>query len=120
MGHGQTSAVRINEASPDHERDYVVGTLDRIERQSGVCTTRWLGPWLGGELAHTLEMLSEAGVRYICDWINDAQPYTRDVGSPPLVSRPSSVQTNDVPAYFEMKASAPQFERTLKGDFEQL
>jgi len=119
MGHGQTNAMRINEASAEQERDYIFGTLDRIERASGVRPTGWLGPGLA-ETWRTLEVLSEAGVRYCCDWINDEQPYTMDVGSPRMVSLPYSVQTNDVPAYFEMKASVPEFERTLKDQFDQL
>ena len=42
------------------------------------------------------------------------------IGSPPMVSLPYSVQTNDVPAYFDMKASVPEFERTLKAQFDTL
>ena len=42
----------------------------------------------------------------ICDWVNDDQPYLFEIGNPPLLSLPYSVQTNDVPAYFEMTTSA--------------
>jgi peptidoglycan/xylan/chitin deacetylase (PgdA/CDA1 family) len=119
MGHGQTNALRLNEASPERERDSIFATLDRIERASGVRPTGWLGPGLA-ETWRTLDYLSEAGIRYVCDWINDEQPYTMDVGNPPMVSLPYSVQTNDVPAYFDMKASVPEFERTLKAQFDTL
>ena len=47
--------------------------------------------WLGAGLAETwstLDYLSEAGIRYVCDWINDEQPYTMDAGKPRLVSLP--------------------------------
>ena len=119
MGHGQTNAVRLNEASPEQERDAIFATLDRIERASGVRPIGWLGPGLA-ETWRTLDYLSEAGVRYVCDWINDDQPYTMTVGSPPMVSLPYSVQTNDAPAYFEMKDTVPEFERTLKAQFDTL
>ena len=72
------------------------------------------------ETWNTLEYLSQAGIRYVCDWANDDQPYTMQIGSPPMVSLPYSVQTNDVPAYFDMKASVPEFERTLKAQFDTL
>ena len=36
------------------------------------------------------------------------------------MSLPYSVQTNDVPAYFEMKVSVPEFEATLKRQFDRL
>jgi peptidoglycan/xylan/chitin deacetylase (PgdA/CDA1 family) len=119
MGHGQTNAVRLNEASPEQERDSIFGTLDRIERASGVRPTGWLGPGLA-ETWRTLEYLSEAGIRYVCDWINDEQPYTMDVGHPRLVSLPYSVQANDAPAYFDNKCTVPEFERILKDQFDVL
>jgi peptidoglycan/xylan/chitin deacetylase (PgdA/CDA1 family) len=36
------------------------------------------------------------------------------------VSLPYSVQTNDVPAYFEMKASVPEFVAMLRRQFDTL
>ena len=119
MGHGQTNARRINEMSSDQEREAIFATVDRIERACGKRPQGWLGPGLA-ETWHTLEHLSAAGIRYICDWVNDDQPYTMQIGSPPMVSIPYSVQTNDVPAYFDMKCSVPEFERMLKDQFNVL
>ena len=72
------------------------------------------------ETWNTLDYLAEAGIRYVCDWVNDDQPYLFEIGNPPLVSLPYSVQTNDVPAYFEMKASVPEFEAMLRRQFDTL
>ena len=74
----------------------------------------------GAETWNTLDYLAEAGIRYVCDWVNDDQPYRFGIGTPPLVSLPYSVQTNDVPAYFEMKVSVPEFEAMLKRQFDTL
>src|ERR1041384_8656874 len=60
------------------------------------------------------------GLRSVCAGVNDAQPYLFEIGSPPLVSLPYSVQTNDVPAYFEMKVSVPEFEAMLRRQFDTL
>ena len=119
MGHGQTNALRLNEMSPEQERDAIFEALDLIEAACGTRPVGWLGPGLA-ETWNTLEYLSQAGIRYVCDWANDDQPYTMQIGSPPIVSLPYSVQTNDVPAYFDMKASVPEFERTLKAQFDTL
>jgi len=119
MGHGQTNALRLNEMSPEQERDAIFDAIDRIEAACGTRPVGWLGPGLA-ETWNTLEYLSQAGIRYVCDWANDDQPYTMQIGSPPMVSLPYSVQTNDVPAYFDMKASVPEFERTLKAQFDTL
>jgi peptidoglycan/xylan/chitin deacetylase (PgdA/CDA1 family) len=119
MGHGQTNALRINEMDPAREREAVRGALDAIEAASGRRPIGWLGPGLA-ETWSTLDILHEAGIRYVCDWVNDDQPYAMDVGKPPMVALPYSLQTNDVPAYFDMKASVPEFERTLREQFDVL
>lgn len=119
LGHGRTNAVRINEGDSQAERAAIVAVVDRIERASGVRPVGWLSPGLA-ETWHTLEHLSAAGIRYVCDWVNDDQPYTLDVGEPRMISLPYSVQTNDVPAYFDMKCSVPEFERMLKAQFDVL
>jgi allantoinase len=119
LGHGETNALRINEMEPQRERESIIRALDRIEKVWGTRPVGWLGPGLA-ETWHTLEHLSAAGIRYVCDWVNDDQPYTMEIGQPPIVSLPYSVQTNDVPAYFDMKCSVPEFERMLKAQFDVL
>ncbi|HEY0297019.1 MAG TPA: polysaccharide deacetylase family protein [Bordetella sp.] len=119
MGHGITNATRINEMAPEDEREAIFTAVQTIEKVSGTRPVGWLGPGLA-ETWRTLEYLSEAGIRYVCDWVNDDQPYTMTVGKPPMVSLPYSVQTNDVPAYFDMKVSVPEFEAMIKRQFDVL
>jgi peptidoglycan/xylan/chitin deacetylase (PgdA/CDA1 family) len=119
IGHNETNALRINEMPPEQERESIRRTLERIEKASGKRPVGWLGAGLA-ETWNTLEHLSEAGIRYVCDWVNDDQPYTMDAGNPRLVSLPYSVQTNDVPAYFDFKASVPEFEQMLRRQFDVL
>jgi len=119
IGHNQTNALRLNEMAPEKERESIRATLDTIEKATGKRPVGWLGAGLA-ETWSTLDFLSEAGIRYLCDWVNDDQPYTLDAGKPKLVSLPYSVQTNDVPAYFDMKNSVPEFEATLCRQFDTL
>jgi allantoinase len=119
IGHNQTNALRLNEMAPDDERAAIRATLDRIGAASGKRPVGWLGAGLA-ETWNTLDYLIEAGVRYVCDWVNDDQPYLFEIGDPPLVSLPYSVQTNDVPAYFDMKVSVPEFEAMLRRQFDTL
>lgn len=119
MGHGQTNAMRINEMDPAREREATFDAIDTIEVACGTRPVGWLGPGLA-ETWNTLEILHEAGIRYVCDWVNDDQPYPMEIGDPPMLALPYSVQTNDVPAYFDRKASVPEFERTLKEQFDVL
>src|SRR5436190_10035337 len=110
IGHNQTNALRLTEMDGAGERAAVRATIARIGAASGKRPVGWLGAGLA-ETWNTLDYLAEAGIRYVCDWVNDDQPYLFEIGNPPLVSLPYSVQTNDVPAYFEMKVSVPEFER---------
>jgi hypothetical protein len=67
-----------------------------------------------------LPLIGHLFAPYVCDWVNDDQPYLFEIGNPSLVSLPYSVQTNDVPAYFEMKVSVPEFEAMLRRQFDTL
>jgi peptidoglycan/xylan/chitin deacetylase (PgdA/CDA1 family) len=119
IGHNQTNALRLNEMAPEQERAAIRATLDRIAAASGKRPIGWLGAGLA-ETWNTLDYLAEAGIRYVCDWVNDDQPYLFEIGQPPLVSLPYSVQTNDVPAYFDMRVSVPEFEMMLRRQFDTL
>jgi len=119
LGHNQTNAIRLNEMAAEAERDAIRATVGRIAEATGNPPRGWLGAGLA-ETWNTLDYLAEAGIRYVCDWVNDDQPYLFEVGDPPLVSLPYSVQTNDVPAYFDMKVSVPEFEMMLCRQFDTL
>jgi peptidoglycan/xylan/chitin deacetylase (PgdA/CDA1 family) len=119
IGHNQTNAMRLNEMPPEKELEAINATLDRIAKASGTRPKGWLGAGLA-ETWNTLDFLAEAGIRYVCDWVNDDQPYHFEIGNPRLVSLPYSVQTNDVPAYFDMKVSVPEFEMMLRRQFDVL
>ena len=119
IGHNQTNAKRLTEMPPDQERAAILATLETIEQASGTRPVGWLGAGLA-ETWHTLDHLAEAGIRYVCDWVNDDQPYTMEIGTPRLVSLPYSVQINDVPAYFDFKQSVPEFEQMIRRQFDVL
>jgi allantoinase len=119
IGHGETNALRLNEMAPEAEAESIRTTVTRIAQATGKPVAGWLGPGLA-ETWNTLDALAANGIRYVCDWVNDDQPYLFDIGNPRLVSLPYSVQTNDVPAYFDMKNSVPEFEATLRRQFDTL
>jgi peptidoglycan/xylan/chitin deacetylase (PgdA/CDA1 family) len=73
IGHNQTNALRLTEMDPVVERAAIRATIDRIEAASGTRPIGWLGAGLA-ETWSTLDYLAEAGIRYVCDWVNDDQP----------------------------------------------
>jgi len=109
MGHNETNALRLTEMKARGGTRFDSGGA-RHDREGERPAARGLaGRRSCRNLAHTGSS-SEGGVRYVCDWVNDDQPYTMDIGEPRMVSLPYSVQINDVPAYFDYKQSVPEFE----------
>jgi allantoinase len=119
IGHNQTNALRLNEIMPEKERGAIHNTLKRIEKASGKKPVGWLSAGLA-ETWNTLDYLVEEGIQYVCDWVNDDQPYVMEINGRRLVSLPYSLQANDVPAYFDMKASVEEFDRLLRRQFDVL
>ena len=58
---------------PD-QRAVVRDTVAIIEKFTGKKPKGWLGPGLT-ETWETLDLLAEAGIEYVSDWVNDDQPY---------------------------------------------
>lgn len=109
----QTNALRLTKMAPTQERAAIRDTVACIEGASGKRPMGSQGAGLA-ETWSTLDRLADAGICYVCDWANDDQPYLFEIGNPPLVSLHHSVETSDVPANFEIKASLPEFEAMLR------
>lgn len=118
MGHGMTNAVRLNEMPPEQERGAIREVFDTIGKSSGKRPRGWLGSGLA-ETWNTLDYLIEEGCEYICDWVNDDQPYLMDVGGKRLVSIPYTWESNDVLMKSD-KISTDEFELIMRRQFEVL
>jgi peptidoglycan/xylan/chitin deacetylase (PgdA/CDA1 family) len=94
MGHGVSNSVRVTRLTEDEERAHIHDTLQRIEAGTGTRPVGWLGPGLG-ETVRTPDLLREAGVEYVADWVNDDQPYAMTTAAGPLYSIPYSSTLND-------------------------
>src|SRR5437764_10208304 len=60
--------------SEDEERDYIRTSIAAVERATGTRPVGWSGPDFQ-ETPNTLGLLAAEGIRYVCDWGNDEQPY---------------------------------------------
>ena len=95
LGHGFIQRVMNLEKD---ERDVIRRSLETIEAASGKKPRGWMGPGLG-ETFETPDLLAEEGIEYVCDWVNDDQPYYMKVRSGTLVSIPYTVELNDIPIH---------------------
>ena len=104
MGHGVTNSQGLGKQPVVEQRRIVESTLDEIRGATGRRVRGWLGPGLH-ESPGTLDVLQEAGVEYVCDWVNDDLPYRFHNG---LWSIPYTNDLNDMrlirPPVFSVEA----------------
>ena len=120
IGHGTDNSVRLSTLSEDDERALVGATLDRISAATGRRPRGWLGPGLA-ESARTPEILHEAGIEYVCDWVADDLPFAlgiEDGGQ--ILSLPYSIELNDMELILRQRLTGDQYRQRLIDQFEQL
>ena len=79
----------------EDQRGMINRSMDIIERFTGKRPVGWLGPGLTQTL-DTPELLVEAGVKYIGDWVYDDEPTVIRTAKGPLVTLPYTVEINDI------------------------
>ena len=119
MGHNQTNSRTLTQIDPATEGTVIKQTFDRIEQASGVRPRGWLSAALG-ETWNTLDHLIDSGCDYVCDWVNDDQPYLMDVDGRRLVSIPYSSETNDFGPFMRQGHTPEQFADTIRRQFDVL
>lgn len=119
MGHGNNNSTLINAQSEDEERALIRSVTDRIAKATGQRPRGWLSPALS-ETHRTPDLLAELGYEYVCNWVNDEQPYPMRVRQGSLISIPYSIEINDIPAFIEQKQSAEAFGRMIRDQFDVL
>jgi len=119
MGHGTSNSILINKQPEDEERALVRGVVDTIHKSTGKRPRGWLSPALS-ESHRTLDLLAECGIEYVCNWVNDEQPYPMRVKTGLMISIPYSIEINDIPAFLDLKQSAEMFGRMICDQFDVL
>jgi allantoinase len=119
MGHGQTNSTVLNAQGEDEERMLIRGVVDAIAKGTGKKPRGWLSPALS-ETVRTLDLLAEAGIEYVGNWVNDEQPYPMKVRSGSMHSIPYSAEINDIPAMLGLKRSPEEFGQMIRDQFDVL
>ncbi len=119
LGHNESNTRPLNDIPPDDEKRVIHDSLARIERATGKRPRGWLGSGVQ-ETWNTLDYLADEGLRYVCDWVNDDQPYMIDAGDKQLVSLPYSMEINDRPAFDRYYRSSDEFELMIRRQFDVL
>ena len=113
IGHGLSASrlitSRMNEGE---ERQYISASITALERATGARPRGWLGSAYG-ESSKTPQLLAEAGIHYVCDWVNDEQPYPLQVSAGELYALPVTLELDDVHALWTRRVSVERFARTI-------
>ncbi len=116
LGHGfiqQTMNV------VEDERDVVRRSIQLIRERTGKAPRGWMGPGLA-ETFNTPDILAEEGIEYVCDWVNDDQPYQMKVKNGTLFSIPYTVEINDIPIYVIQHHRSPEIFERARDHFDTL
>ena len=116
MGHGFIQRSMVLE---EDERDTIRRTIDLIRETTGRAPRGWMGPGLG-ETFNTPDILAEEGIEYVCDWVNDDQPYHMNVNKGSLVSIPYTLEINDIPIYLVQNHPSPEIFQRARDQFDVL
>ena len=105
MGHG---FIQKPMHQLDDQREAIQKSVEVIRKFTGKAPSGWLGPGLT-ETPETLDLLAEAGLQYVADWVNDDQPYEIKTAHGPLFSLPYTVELNDIPMMVLQHHEAEEF-----------
>jgi allantoinase len=119
MGHGLTNSQMLAGLPLDEERHVIKETLDMIERATAKRPRGWLGPALA-ETWNTPNLLEELGVEFVCDWLNDDEPYRMATPAEKLLSVPYSTELNDIQCFLRANYKGPDYLQLLRDQFDML
>ena len=119
IGHGRTNAERQDALSEQEEKQLIAEATQSIKRCAGLQPDGWLGPYLA-QSDVTLDLLKEAGYKYVLDWPADDQPFWMRTRSGPLLSVPYSVELNDSPVIVFRHEAVANFEKMMIDQFDEM
>ena len=110
LGHGLDMDHLHYEGMPD-EKGVIEKSLSILGKVRG-----WLSP-AKSESSKTLELLKEAGIDYVCDWVNDDMPYRMNNS---LYSMPHSADIDDYQILVNNHHDEDEFRDQLADQFDLL
>jgi allantoinase len=103
----------------EDQRAVIHQSLDLLQRFTGKRPVGWLGPGLT-QTYETPELLAEAGVEYIGDWVYDDEPSEIRTAKGPLITLPYTVELNDIAMMIVQHHRADELLRRATDQFDRL
>ncbi len=120
IGHGvSVNRMITSRMSEDEEREYIRTSIEAVTRATGKAPTGWLGPEYG-ESTRTPRLLAQSGIRYVCDWANDEQPYPLKVPQGKLYALPVTLPLDDINALWDRRIDIDRYGEMIQETFGTL
>ncbi|HXJ84373.1 MAG TPA: polysaccharide deacetylase, partial [Candidatus Methylomirabilis sp.] len=119
LGHGITNSEEQGHLAEDAERALIARVTATIERHEGARPAGWMSPWLSNS-GVTLDLLKEAGYRYVMDWTMDDQPVWLRTRKGRILSIPYPIEVNDTRGVIWYHHTAQEFADMITDQFDEM
>jgi allantoinase len=119
VGHGRTNSERPGGRPEEEERALIIESTAAIARHEGQPPRGWMTP-LMAESKVSLDLLQEAGYRYVLDWPVDDQPIWMQTRSGRLLNVPYPTELNDYVVTCQLNQDPVQYTGAIFRQFEEL
>ncbi len=116
MGHGFAQAAMHVVADQQEE---ITNAFATLRDYAGSAPKGWLGPGLH-ETLDTLDYLSAAGFKYVCDWPLDEHPVMMRTRHAPIMAMPYSLELSDLPMMVVHQHTSDIWLQRVKDQCDQL
>ena len=119
LGHGYTNSEEQGGLSEQKEKDLIAKCTATITKHEGKAPSGWMSPWLSNSET-TMDLLQEAGYRYVMDWTMDDQPTWIKTRGGKILSMPYPVEANDNRGIVWYRYTSSEFTDMLIDNFDEM
>jgi hypothetical protein len=119
LGHGITNSDEQGHLDEASEAELIHMVTEAIAKHEGQPPVGWMSPWLSNSEV-TLDLLQEAGYRYVMDWTADDQPIWMKTRQGRILSMPYPIECNDNRALVWYSYTSSEFTDMLVDNFDEM
>jgi allantoinase len=119
LGHGISNSYEQGHLEETAEAELIRTVTETIEHHEGTRPLGWMSPWLSNSEV-TLDLLQEAGYRYVMDWTCDDQPIWMKTRKGRILSMPYPIECNDTRGIVWYGYTSGEFADMLVDNFGEM
>ena len=119
LGHGVTNSEEQGHLDEAAEAAFIRQVTETLERHEGRRPIGWMSPWLSNSEV-SMDLLQEAGYRYVMDWTSDDQPIWMKTRNGRILSIPYPIECNDTRGIVWYRYTSSEFVDMLIDNFDEM